>query len=54
MNKAKYFGLLGIPLATLGIVGSVAFAETSAQQIVAPTLRGAAQGFRSRRPDRSP
>lgn len=38
MNKAKYFGLLGIPLATLGIVGSVAFAETNAQQIVAPTL----------------
>ena len=32
MKNKKYLGLLGIPLAVLGIVGNVAFAQTSRTQ----------------------
>ena len=45
MNNIKYLGLLGIPLATLGIVGSVAFAQTNALQTTAtppPSVQQAA------------
>ena len=33
-DKVGYLGLLGIPLAALGIVGSVAFAQTNVPQSV--------------------
>ena len=37
MKNKSYLGLLGIPLAVLGIVGSVAFAQ-SAPQAATPTV----------------